>query len=76
MRHLKDKDVIFDVYDVEQAFLSMMQKRELYCGHPKGYVFIALSNSRVGWRELKPFEKVGTCLPGLVWKHGVRLAIL
>ena len=58
--HLKDKDVIFDIYDVEQAFLSMKQKRELYCGHPKDYVFIALSNNRVGWRELKPFEKAPT----------------
>ncbi len=37
--HVNDLKVDFDVYDVEQAFLSVSQERKLYVGHPKGYVW-------------------------------------
>ena len=58
--HLNDPDVVFDVYDVEQAFLSVSQERDLYVGHPKGYAFIVTRDGKVSWRELKPHEKTPT----------------
>ena len=55
--HLNDPKVDFDVYDVEQAFLSVNQERKLYVGHPKGYVFVVDSQGTVSWRALAPREK-------------------
>ena len=63
--HLNDPKVDFDVYDVEQAFLSVSQERKLYVGHPKGYVFIVDGQGRVSWRALAPREKPPkTVVPG------------
>jgi hypothetical protein len=69
--HLNDPKVDFDVYDVEQAFLSVGQERELYVGHPKGYAIIVDRKGRVTWRELKPGELAPkTAIPVLLALYG------
>ena len=69
--HLNDPDVIFDVYDVEQAFLSVSQERDLYVGHPKGYVFIVTAKGKTSWRALAPGEKApDTAVPVLLALYG------
>ena len=69
--HLNDPDVIFDVYDVEQAFLSVCQERDLYVGHPKGYVFIVTPKGKISWRALAPGEKAPeTAVPVLLALYG------
>ena len=53
---MNDDSVEFTIFDVEQAYLSTAQVREVYVGHPPGYKFV---NGKYGtyYVKLAPGEK-------------------
>ena len=54
--HMGDDSVEFVVFDVEQAYLSTQQVREVYVGHPPGYKFVS-GRKGTYYVKLKPGER-------------------
>ena len=60
--HIGQKGVYFRQYDISQAYLSTMMKREVYVSHPPGFEVLVDSKGRLIYRELPKGHKPTTVM--------------